>query len=104
MKAQVMLLNVLKYENEKGKGTRIGLIFCEKDSLQNGEKFKGFNEISLFYDVDVFDKIPVDFIGRPVTAYITERSSSKNPLRKTQIISSIEYENRSVDLLQSEIF
>lgn len=103
MKAQVMLLNVLKYENEKGKGTRVGIIFCEKDSLQNSEKFKGFSEVSLFYDVDVFDKIPTDFIGRPVTAYITERSSAKNPLRKSQIISSLEYDNRSIDLLQPEL-
>lgn len=99
MKVQVMLLNVLKYENEKGKGTRVGLIFCEKDSLQTTDKFKGFSEISLFYDSDVFEKIPVDFIGRPVTAYIVEKSSSKNPLRKTQVINSLEYENRTIDLL-----
>lgn len=99
MKVQVMLLNVLKYENEKGKGTRVGLIFCEKDSLQSTDKFKGFSEISLFYEIDVFDKIPVDFIGRPVTAYIVEKSSTKNPLRKQQIISSLEYDNRIIDLL-----
>lgn len=103
MKAQVMLLNVLKYENEKGKGTRVGLIFCEKDSLQNADKFKGFTEVSLFYDVEVFDKIPVDFIGRQVTAYIVERSSTKNPLRKSQVIKTLEYDNRTIDLLQPEL-
>ena len=103
MKTQIMLLNVLKYENEKGKGTRVGLIFCEKDSLQSTEKFKGFSEISLYYDVDVFDKIPTDFIGRQLTAYIIERSSKTNPLRKSQIISSLEYDNRTVDLLEPEL-
>jgi len=103
MNVQIMLLNVLKYENEKGKGTRLGLIFCEKDSLQSTDKFKGFSEVSLFYDADVFDKIPADFIGRPVKAYIVERASKSNPLRKNQIISSLEYENRTIDLLQPEL-
>ena len=100
MKVQVMLLNVLAYEKDEKKGTRLGLIFCEKDSVQDTVKFKGFTEVSLFYDGhEVFEKIPTDFIGRPVTAYITEKSNARNPFKKTQIISSLEYENNTISLL-----
>lgn len=100
MKTQIMLLNVLAYEKEERKGTRVGLIFVEKDSLQDSQKFKGFSEINLFYDGhDVFNKIPTSFIGRPVTAYIKEITNPINPMKKRQIISSIEYENNTIDLL-----
>lgn len=100
MQTQIMLLNVLKYEKDNKKGTRIGLIFAEKDSLQESDKFKGFKEIGLFYDGHgVFDKIPKEFIGRPVTAYIKEITNPVNPLKKNQIISCIQYENNTIDLL-----
>lgn len=100
MQTQVMLLNVLKYEKNEKKGTRIGLIFAEKDSLQETPNFKGYKEIGVFYDGhEVFSKIPKDFIGRPVTAYIKEITNPINPLKKSQIIATLEYENNSIDLL-----
>lgn len=102
MKTNILLLNVLAYEKKdtKKKGTRLGLIFTDKDSLQDTEKFKGFSDVSLYYDGhDVFNKIPVSWIGRPLTAYIKEISNRSNPMRKKQVISCIEYENNSIDLL-----
>ena len=42
MQTQIMLLNVLTYEKEGKKGTRLGFIFAEKDSLGETDKFKGF--------------------------------------------------------------
>lgn len=104
MKTQIMILNVLAYEKaETGKkGTRLGLIFAEKDSLTDSDKFKGYNEVSIFYDGhEVFNKVPLEFIGRPVTAYIKEIANPSNPLKKKQIISCLEYENNSIDLVQS---
>lgn len=100
MKTNVMLLNTNIFEKDGKTSTRLGLIFCEKDSLGNSEKFKGFKEISLYYDgAEVFNKIPMDFIGRPVTAYIKEVANPSNPLRKKQIIYCLEYENNSIDLV-----
>lgn len=102
MKTNILLLNVLAYEKKdtKKKGTRLGLIFTDKDSLQDAEKFKGFSDVSLYYEGhDVFNKIPVSWIGRPLTAYIKEISNPSNPMRKKQVISCIEYENNSIDLL-----
>lgn len=97
-----MLLNVLAYEKKETgkKGTRLALIFSEKESLQDTDKFKGFSEISLFYDGhEVFEKIPINWIGRPLIAYIKDVSSPSNPMRKKQVISCLEYENNSIDLL-----
>ena len=102
MKTNIMLLNVLAYEKkDTGKnGTRLGLIFTEKESLQDTDKFKGFSEISLYYDGhEVFNKIPLNWIGRPITAYIKEVTNPSNPMRKKQVISCLEYENNSIDLL-----
>lgn len=102
MKTNILLLNVLAYEKKdtKKKGTRLGLIFTDKDSLQDAKTFKGFSDVSLYYEGhDVFNKIPVSWIGRPLTAYIKEISNPSNPMRKKQVISCIEYENNSIDLL-----
>lgn len=102
MKTNIMLLNVLAYEKKETgkKGTRLGLIFSEKESLQDTDKFKGFSEISLYYDGhEVFNKIPVSWIGRPLIAYIKEISNPSNPMRKKQVISCLEFENNSIDLL-----
>lgn len=102
MKTNIMLLNVLAYEKKETgkKGTRLGLIFSEKESLQDTDKFKGFSEISLYYDGhEVFDKIPLSWIGRPLVAYIKDVSSPSNPIRKKQVISSLEYENNTIYLL-----
>lgn len=102
MKTNIMLLSVLAYEKKETekKGTRLGLIFSEKESLQDTDKFKGFSEISLYYDGhEVFNKIPVSWIGRPLIAYIKEISNPSNPMRKKQVISCLEYENNSIDLL-----
>lgn len=102
MKTKIMILNVLAYEKKDTgkKGTRLGLIFTNEDSLQDVEKFKGFSEISLFYDGhEVFNKIPSNWIGRHITAYIKDISSPINPMRTKQIISSIQYENDTIDLI-----
>lgn len=100
MQTQIMLLNVLTYEKEGKKGTRLGFIFAEKDSLGETDKFKGFKEISTYYDGhEVFNKIPLGFIGKPITAFITEKKNPFNPMKSTQVISSLSYENNTVDLL-----
>lgn len=100
MKTQIMLLNVLAYDKNGKKGTRLGLIFAEKESLGSTDKFKGYKEISLFYEGhEVFNKIPIDIIGRPITAYIKEVTDPINPLRKNQVIHCLEDEKRTIDLL-----
>lgn len=100
MKSNVMLLNVLRYEKEGKKGTRLSLMFTDKESFTNGDKFKGFTAIDIFYNGhEVFEKVPYEWIGKPVIAYSKDVVNPVNPLRKKQVIYCLEHENNSIDLL-----
>ena len=99
MKEEILILNVLKYENEKGTGCRLGFIFNSDDKIQNTDKFRGYPEVSQFYDVSVFDKILPEMIGVPVTAVIEQKSDTRNPLRTRQLITKLQYKNNVIDLV-----
>lgn len=99
MKSKIMILNVLKYEKDGKKGTRLSIIFPGNDNVQETEKFKGFADVSLYYsNHDAFDIIPSEIIGQIVEATIEEKSNPSNPLRKTTTIISIAYKDKVYNL------
>jgi hypothetical protein len=102
MKERIVLLNVLKYKNDKGEGTRVGFIFANSDKVQDTDKFIGYSELSQFYDADTFSKFKKEMIGKPVDAYFKVVSSPSNPLKTRSIIEKIEYENNVINLIQPE--
>ena len=90
MNTKITILNVLKYEKEGRKGTRIAIIFPDKNNIQSRDSFKGFADISVYYDNhDVFNAIPVDIIGRECEAILEEKVNPNNPLRRSTVIKSI---------------
>ena len=99
MKEKIVLLNVLKYSNDKGEGTRIGFIFADSDKMVDSDKFIGYSEISQFYSPDVFSKIKKELIGKPVTATFKVVSNPGNPLRTRSIIEKLEHNGNVINLL-----
>lgn len=99
IKEKIVLLNVLKYSNDRGEGTRIGFIFADESKKVTTDKFIGYSEISQFYNSSVFDKFNSDLIGKPITATFKTEQNPANPLRTRTLISSLEYNGRTINLL-----
>lgn len=102
MKANIMILNVMNYDKKdgNGKGTRIGFIFTGKDTFSRDGRVIGYPEQSIFYDgVNVFDKVPIDFICKPIVATLEEVNNPRYPLRSLKTITSIELNGQVVNLL-----
>ena len=96
---EIIILNVMRYDNEKGKGSRVSFIMSNQE--QNSKNFEGYPVIDQFYkdDTSVFDKITKDFIFEPVTATFEIKTNTKNPLRTNSILSRIENDSNVIDLL-----
>lgn len=102
MNLKIMLTNCLVYEDKQTglKKTRIGYTMAEDQFLQETEKFKGFPELSAFYDsVEPFERIPKDFFRKTVTATVEDQPNPRNPLKLTKIITQLKLDNRVINLL-----
>ena len=100
MREKITILNVLCYDKDGKKGTRLGFVFTGDDKLSNNDKYKGFTEISCFYEGhDVFNKIALDMIGKPVDVTLKSVADFKNPLNTRNIIDTIVYKGNVITLL-----
>ena len=103
MKEKIIIQNVLKFENDKGKGTRIEFYFARPDAIANSKSYKGFSANACFYrDTEVFDKIPVDVVGKTIDCTLKSIPSVKNPMTSITMIESIIFSGNNIRLLQSE--
>lgn len=80
--------------------TRLGYIMAEPSMKQNTDKFKGYAELSSFYDgADNFNKIPVEFFGNVVIATLENKPNPRNPLREVKVIKSLKLGSNVVTLV-----
>ena len=96
---EIIILNVMRYENEKGKGSRVSFILS--DQKQETKNFNGYPVVDQFYkdDTSILNKITDEFIFEPVVATFKSQTNTRNPLRTSSILSRIESDNNAVDLL-----
>lgn len=96
---EIIILNVMRYENEKGKGSRISFILS--DNRQESKNFDGYPVVDQFYkdNPSIFNKITKEFIFEPVIATFKIQSNTKNPLRTSSILARIENDSNVIDLL-----
>lgn len=96
---EVVILNVMRYENEKGKGSRVSFILPE--NKQEMKNFDGYPVIDQFYkdDTSIFNKITEDFIFEPCVGTFRVQPSKSNPLRTNSILAKIENDSNAIDLL-----
>lgn len=100
MKSNIVILNVCRYTKDGKDKSLISFFFANEENLRLTDKFKGYSDLKLFYDnTNAFDKLPVDVIGKVVSATIEDKSSTFNPLRKSSVITCIEYKGIKYDLL-----
>lgn len=103
MKEKIIIQNILKFDNEKGSGVRIGFYLVNEGSISNNKSYKGFTENACFYkDVDVFDKLPVEIIGKTVDCTLKSVPTLKNPMKSISMIETIFHNGNNIRLLQSE--
>lgn len=99
MKNNIVILNVSRYTKDGKDKSLISFFFANDENLSLTNKFKGYVELKVFYDnTNAFDNLPVDLIGKMVSATIEDKTSKFNPLRRTSIITSIEYKGIKYDL------
>lgn len=104
MKEKIQILNVLKYDNDKGKGTRISFYLMNDKAIANNKSYKGFTTNDCFYydDTTVFDKIPVEIIGKTVDCTLKAIQSVRDPMKSISKIETIYFNGNTIRLLQSE--
>ena len=96
----ILLLNVIRTndKNEK-KYCKIEFVFWDEKNCVDSDNMKGFPVVSIFYNRDVYDKIPSNIVGKVVKANLEDISNYSNPLKKSTKISSLEYEKNTYNLL-----
>ena len=102
MELKITVTSCLVYEDKTTSKikTRLGYIVADTNFRQDSEKFKGFPDLSIFYDgTDVFNKLPVDWFGIPVIATIENKPNPRNPLRETKVIKSLKLNNNVINLV-----
>lgn len=103
MKEKIIIQNILKYEKDNSSGVRIGFYFGSDKALANNKNYKGFTENACFYrDLSLFDKLPIEIIGKSVDCTFKSIPSLKNPMRSISMIDKIYYNGTDIQLLQSE--
>lgn len=99
MKNNIVILNVCRYTKDGKDKSLISFFFANEENLSLTDKFKGYADLKVFYDnTNAFDKLPVDVIGKIVSATIEDKSSKFNPMRKSSTITSVEYKGIKYDL------
>lgn len=95
----IRILNVMRWENEKSKGTRVSIVLVEQ--LQDTKNFKGNAVIDQFYDdTDIFDRlVNEDVFGVDLVGHFVPRPQKNNPLKINSILSSVENEDVVINLL-----
>lgn len=102
MTMKIVLTNSLVYEDKQTHTpkTRLGYRMAEEQFSQETDKFKGYAELSAFYDTsEAFNKIPKNFYGKTLIATVESSPNPRNPLKESKIISQLKLDNHVVDLL-----
>lgn len=102
MKEKIIILSVLKYTDKKTNETktRLGFIFDDDKFNVSNSSFKGFSELSCFYNGDeVFNLISNDMIKKPLECVIKQNQSASNPLKTNSKIEKVSYAGSIYNLL-----
>lgn len=99
MDVNIMILNVLDYTKEGKEHSTLNFIFADKQYFQDTEKFLGYGSVTQFYNKHIRNLIPSKAIGQPLKAHIGSRQGYRNPLKTTQVIESIEFDGKLINLL-----
>ena len=100
MELDIMILNTMKYEKDGKEKSRLGYILTNSEANSNGERFRGFSELSHYRDDDkLFELIPRDFIGKKATARVEEKPSKSNPMKSYKLISEISCDGKTISLV-----
>ena len=100
MDLDIMILNTMKYEKDGKEKSRLGYILTNAEANADGERFRGFSELSHYRDDDkLFENIPRDFIGKKATAVVKEIPSKQNPMKSYKIISEINCDGKTIYLV-----
>lgn len=93
MRLNVVILNVMKYQDKKTNKDKIRIgYFCNgQDAIEIGNKFKGVSELSIYSDdITWFDKITKDMILNSVVMEFEEKRYPNNPLKSYLTLKNIE--------------
>lgn len=102
MENKIEILSVLKYTDKKTGEikTRLGFIFEDEKYLVQNKSFKGYSELSCFYNGDkVFEMLTPDMFRKPIKCTILVENNPSNPLKTTSKVEKLVYGNNVYNLL-----
>lgn len=98
-KEKLLILNACRYEKEGKWKSLINFIFANTENLTVTDKFKGFADLTVYYDTPVaYEVLPEEMMGQVVEATFEDKSSTYNPLKKRTVLSSIAYKGQTYNL------
>ena len=102
MKEKIIIRSVLRSQNPKNayQGIRVAFDFASNKTMSDSANFKGITENACWYnDLTLFDKLPIEIIGKPVDATFKSIQNSRNPMRSVSTIETVYYNGESISLL-----
>lgn len=102
MELKITLTSCLVYQDKitSQDKTRLGYIVADTSFRQNTDKFKGYPDLSIFYDgTEVFNKLPVEWFGVTLLATIENKPNPRNPLRENKVIKSLKLGSNVINLV-----
>lgn len=100
-KEKVLIIDVMSYSDKKTGEikTRIGFILPDEKNKKATDNFKGYSELSCFYDGNLVSKVPNDCINQVVEGLFEVKPQQSNPLRTSSILTAIEFKGNVYTLL-----
>lgn len=100
MNCKIMITNIYYCNKDDKDYTRVNFILCGKEKYVDNDTFKGFSEIVSFYPGrKVFDLIAEGNIGKMIDASFIEKTVRGKGLTTSWVLSSINSNGTTIDLL-----
>lgn len=79
----VEILNMVKFKSKEGiDKVRIAYRLLDNKTIANGEKFKGYADLSVYVNNTKPFDLPVEYFGKHVKFYFREEPNPTDPVKK----------------------
>lgn len=93
MSYDVEILNMVKFKKDGKDKVRIAYRLLDLKTLANGEKFKGFADLSVYVDNTKPFDLPIEYFGKHVKFQFREDPNPTDPVKKITKLVKIVSDN-----------
>lgn len=101
MDLNVTVLNILRYNDKNTNEPKIRIGYINNDSkyIENTDKFRGYPELSVFFDDNgLWEKLDLKLVGQIVKFTFAKEVNPRNPLKDITKLTKITCEKANVNI------